>query len=412
MTLSLVAWPPTPRRSNASREKKKSTSPTSTSYLPKEQQPSPNWKNNSATPSPGNTCRSCSHATRTRKDTCLPSCPSASPSRPSSSTCFFNIPWCGIWPRTNTDATAPSSKTPTSSPKNHPSNASEKKKKSLLPKNTTSTPTPSPKKHIPPSTNPRLARQTPNNKTFPCRKTFFSFPKLPSSNKMPTAMEQKPKKKKKGCLRYIVLFFVIFIGAVIITNANKPSKEEIAAQKAQAAKVEEQKRIEAEKAKDEAARLEQERLANETPEEREKRLFKAEISKINSIPDLEAKRETYRGKPEDAVKWNVTVDRINELKKQEEEGIKKKLKSHFSLWDGSCGPLEKEIKKHLNDPSSYDHDKTGYKYITAQKVFYVECRFRAKNQFGAKVISYASCHLNPDGTIENFKFREHPIMKF
>lgn len=243
-------------------------------------------------------------------------------------------------------------------------------------------------------------------------------------------MQQPPKKSgpvkkaiKFGCFTLFAFFMLLFAIVFIFGRESEEEKTKRMQEKAAQLQLDQEKaklevervRLETEKAKAEADRLEKERIANETPEEREERLFadfKKELTKLSSIEELDLKKESYRGNPETVEYFNAVVDRIEALKQHEQDRAKEQLKSHFSLWDGSCRPLERQVKKNLNDPDSYDHDKTGYKFITARNAMYVETRFRANNKFGAKVITYASCYLNPDGSIENFQFRERPRMEY
>lgn len=61
----------------------------------------------------------------------------------------------------------------------------------------------------------------------------------------------------------------------------------------------------------------------------------------------------------------------------------KTIQKHFSAWDGSHYELTKTIKESMNDPGSYEHEKTVY----VDKGYYliVETSFRGKNAFGGVV---------------------------
>ncbi|MBS7327392.1 MAG: hypothetical protein KIG68_01390 [Oxalobacter sp.] len=63
----------------------------------------------------------------------------------------------------------------------------------------------------------------------------------------------------------------------------------------------------------------------------------------------------------------------------------------FSGWDGSYRPLEQLIKSHMNDPSSYSHEKTTVLIVMPKdgSAPYANVRttFRGKNVFGGTVLN-------------------------
>lgn len=73
------------------------------------------------------------------------------------------------------------------------------------------------------------------------------------------------------------------------------------------------------------------------------------------------------------------------MKKMENEiKFKKWIDGQFSIWDGSHNALVVLVKKNLNDPGSFKHDKTVYfehkNYIT------IVMTYRAKNAFGGLIL--------------------------
>lgn len=92
--------------------------------------------------------------------------------------------------------------------------------------------------------------------------------------------------------------------------------------------------------------------------------------------------------------------------KNEFENNKKRFESHinldpffsnFSAWDGSYSPLERAIKKSMNDPSSYKHSETRYRLVLTGKgapYAIVGTEFRGKNGFGAVVKDTATVKVN------------------
>lgn len=75
----------------------------------------------------------------------------------------------------------------------------------------------------------------------------------------------------------------------------------------------------------------------------------------------------------------------------------KKVKQQFSSWDGSHRNLERLLKSRLNDPDSYEHDKTVYWDKTDYLV--VSMSYRAKNAFGALVKGHVKAKTSLDGQV-------------
>ena len=83
--------------------------------------------------------------------------------------------------------------------------------------------------------------------------------------------------------------------------------------------------------------------------------------------------------------------------KTKEEIRKDKLLKHFSSWDGSHINLTKMIKQSMNDPSSYDHDKTVY-WDNGDHLI-VKTTFRGKNAFGGVVVNWVKAKTDLSGNV-------------
>lgn len=73
------------------------------------------------------------------------------------------------------------------------------------------------------------------------------------------------------------------------------------------------------------------------------------------------------------------------------------IRSQFSAWDGSHNNLEKTIKASMNDPDSYEHDKTTYNDMGGYLL--VVTQYRGKNGFGALVRGFVKAKVGLDGAI-------------
>lgn len=85
--------------------------------------------------------------------------------------------------------------------------------------------------------------------------------------------------------------------------------------------------------------------------------------------------------------------------------IKTWKETNISAWDGSCKPVEDYLKRQMNDPDSYEHIETSYSINTLQDAMDVTTKFRAKNAYGAKVISQATATVNLDGSVKEFQLK-------
>lgn len=93
----------------------------------------------------------------------------------------------------------------------------------------------------------------------------------------------------------------------------------------------------------------------------------------------------------------------NEKKEEQEpaprEPTRKEIiEDGFSAWDGSHIELVKEIKKLMNDPSSFEHVETRYNDQGSR--LYVVMQFRGTNAFGGVVTQTATAYCDLDGNVE------------
>jgi len=86
-----------------------------------------------------------------------------------------------------------------------------------------------------------------------------------------------------------------------------------------------------------------------------------------------------------------------EKKKQEEETTARKemIGKQFSAWDGSHIKLTRLIKDAMNDPDSYEHDKTVYWDMEDHLI--VSTTFRGMNAFGGTVKNTVKAKVSLDG---------------
>jgi hypothetical protein len=83
--------------------------------------------------------------------------------------------------------------------------------------------------------------------------------------------------------------------------------------------------------------------------------------------------------------------------KKELEARKKVLEAQFSAWDGSHRGLERYIKKHMNNPSSYEHVET--KYLDKGDHLMLITKFRGTNAFGAIVTNTIAAKVDMAGNV-------------
>lgn len=75
----------------------------------------------------------------------------------------------------------------------------------------------------------------------------------------------------------------------------------------------------------------------------------------------------------------------------------KKVRTQFSSWDGSHRNLERLINDNLNDPDSYEHDRTTFSDQESHIIIRMD--YRAKNAFGALVKGHVKAKVDIEGNI-------------
>lgn len=96
-------------------------------------------------------------------------------------------------------------------------------------------------------------------------------------------------------------------------------------------------------------------------------------------------------------KANTETQVLEKVEAEKFSQHKKMIEEQFSSWDGSHINLTKEIKKAMNDPSSYEHITT--KYFDFGDYIKVVTEFRGTNSFGAKVKNTITAKVGLDGHI-------------
>ena len=84
------------------------------------------------------------------------------------------------------------------------------------------------------------------------------------------------------------------------------------------------------------------------------------------------------------------------------------VEKQFDLWDGSHRALTDNIKSYLNDPSSYEHIETKYRFVLHTKkespFIALTTLFTAKNGFGGRVKAMATAKADLEsGEIRDFQ---------
>jgi hypothetical protein len=78
------------------------------------------------------------------------------------------------------------------------------------------------------------------------------------------------------------------------------------------------------------------------------------------------------------------------------------FKKEFVSYDGSCQPVVNYIKEGMNDPKSFEHDKTFVSPLMNGN-FEVKTVFRGKNAFGGVVLNSCFAEVTPTGNVVSFK---------
>lgn len=78
-------------------------------------------------------------------------------------------------------------------------------------------------------------------------------------------------------------------------------------------------------------------------------------------------------------------------------------KKNFSSWDGSCRPVERYLKKILNDPSSLEIVNTWNNGMNKDSTFAIKTTFRSKNEFNATITQAIYCNVDIDGNLSEIR---------
>lgn len=79
------------------------------------------------------------------------------------------------------------------------------------------------------------------------------------------------------------------------------------------------------------------------------------------------------------------------------ESRRELLSRHFDPWDGSHTGLTSYIKKHMNDPASYEHVETRYGDRGDHLIIFT--KFRGKNMFGGVVVNSCTATVDLNGNV-------------
>ena len=176
----------------------------------------------------------------------------------------------------------------------------------------------------------------------------------------------KVKNRKEG-----LIITAIFLGLLIVT-APPISAEELAQSKAQ---------MEQEKSQMEtnAAQNEVEQKARNEDLARQKADTEAKIAKDK------AGAESKKAEEEKA---------LADPKVQEELKYQKWVNTQFSVWNGSNDELVKLVKQNLNDPDSFEHEKTQFANNKEHRFLTIKMTYRAKNAFGALILQNVTAMID------------------
>ena len=93
---------------------------------------------------------------------------------------------------------------------------------------------------------------------------------------------------------------------------------------------------------------------------------------------------------------------IVKKKNESVSNVPSNIKSQFSSWDGSHRLLVKMVKNAMNDPDSFDHDKTTYHRLPDDAGIQVSMIYRGKNAFGGVVRESITARFTLDGKFIQF----------
>jgi hypothetical protein len=103
------------------------------------------------------------------------------------------------------------------------------------------------------------------------------------------------------------------------------------------------------------------------------------------------------GKSDDAKTTETALPAAPPAPKTAEELRSEKIRSGFSLWDGSHVGLEKIVKQAMHNPDSYEHVKTTY--VEKGENLIVTTEYRGTNGFGGVVTNRVIAKTDLEGNV-------------
>lgn len=185
--------------------------------------------------------------------------------------------------------------------------------------------------------------------------------------------QNKPVKKKTGCLKIFLIFFGAFMLLTFITAVFMPEDKNAKA------KVANDEFLMSNKPKNQQQKIDSAKIANEK--------FQS-LSNEEKIASLEKELENKNLKK--VQKQEIQIE-IKNIKQQDF------AKKNISSWDGSNPALERTVKNAMNDPDSYEHVQTTFEYKNDKVIGTM--LYRGKNAFGGKIIDKAVGTFDYDGNL-------------
>ena len=247
---------------------------------------------------------------------------------------------------------------------------------------------------------------------------FFSKKKLKPSE--PTSFYFRLKQKCKGaffltstaCMAFINYFFIIWlVGAIENSNKEVLTSQFMAEKTAILSSIE--KALQNKEYR--KALVESEKYIFISDDELNKLHEKVRIAsilyKLESIP--ESNSQVKMAKYEELIKISpdnkfylekfefykvkATAKAKANAKAQAKKNRKEKIEKQFSPWDGSHTKLKNIIKQNMNDPDSFEHDKTVY--WDKGHYLLVLTNFRGRNGFGGMARNYFKAKFTLNGDL-------------
>jgi hypothetical protein len=89
---------------------------------------------------------------------------------------------------------------------------------------------------------------------------------------------------------------------------------------------------------------------------------------------------------------------VKTMTKEDSVAVRKKqIEGLFSAWNGSLPKLVEATKEQLNDPASFEHEKTLF--WDRDSLLVVKMEYTAKNGFGGRVRGLIMAHVDLQGNI-------------